>query len=142
MYGVSSKMRFLLAVPVQCTWGILQTLAGFFLFLLQRGRTHFVYRSSVVTIWKYRSSVSLGAFVFASDNDKILIAHEYGHCIQSLILGPFYLLAVGLPSVIWAGAAVFKRLRRERGVSYYGFYTERWADILAEKVTKTIMDRR
>lgn len=134
-------MRVLLAALVQCTWGILQTLAGFFVFLTQRGRPRIVYRSAVVTVWKYRSSVSLGAFVFVSDNEKILIAHEYGHCIQSLILGPLYLLAVGLPSVIWAGAAVFKRLRREGGVSYYGFYTERWADILAEKVTKMIMDR-
>ncbi len=128
-----------MAVLVQCTWGLLQTLAGFFVFLSQMGRKRFVYRAAVVTVWKYRSSVSLGAFVFVSDNEKILIAHEYGHCIQSLILGPLYLFAVGLPSVIWAGA--FGRLRRERGISYYGFYTERWADLLAEKITKTILDR-
>ncbi len=120
-------------------WGIFQTLAGFFVFLSQSGRTHFVYRSAVVTVWKYRSSVSLGAFVFVSDNDRILIAHEYGHCVQSLILGPLYLLAVGLPSIVWAGA--FKKLRRKRGISYYCFYTERWADLLAKKVTKTNIDR-
>jgi len=132
-------MRALLTVMVQCTWGILQTLAGIFVFLSQKGRPRFVYHSAVVTVWKYRSSVSLGAFLFVSDNDDILIAHEYGHCIQSLILGPFYLLTVGLPSVIWAGA--FKKLRRDRNISYYIFYTEKWADLLAEKVTKTIMDR-
>ncbi len=134
-------------VLVQCTWGILQSLAGFFVFLTQTGGSRFVYHGALVTNWKYGSSVSLGLFVFVSERGgkkqrEILTAHEYGHCVQSLILGPFYLLAVGLPSVVWAGVPVFRRLRRKRGVSYYSFYTERWADMLAESVTKTIMDRK
>lgn len=51
--------------------------------------------------------------------------HEYGHTRQSLILGPLYLLIVGLPSLLWAWW-----WNERRGVSYYSFYTEKWADRL------------
>ena len=27
--------------------------------------------------------------------------HEYGHTIQSIILGPLFLLVIGIPSCIW-----------------------------------------
>ena len=51
--------------------------------------------------------------------------HEYGHTRQSLYLGPFYLLIVGIPSLLWAAYWT-----PDRGVSYYSFYTEKWADKL------------
>jgi len=51
--------------------------------------------------------------------------HEFGHSCQSAILGPLYLLVIGLPSLLWAWW-----WRPDRGVSYYAFYTERWADRL------------
>jgi hypothetical protein len=56
------------------------------------------------------------------------IAHEYGHTIQSHKLGLVYLLVIGLPSLIWAGC--FEKYRKKHGVSYYSFYTEKWADKL------------
>lgn len=52
-------------------------------------------------------------------------AHEYGHCRQSMILGPLYLLVIGLPSLLWAAW-----WNEGRNRSYYSFYTERWADKL------------
>ena len=77
--------------------------------------------------------MSLGLFIFAPANaSEGFLSHEYGHCLQSLILGPLYLLAVGLPSLLWAGLPVFKKLRARRKTSYYSFYTERWADALAK----------
>lgn len=54
-----------------------------------------------------------------------LYAHEYGHALQSLYLGPLYLFVIGIPSLIWAW-----RFNPDRGVSYYSFYTEKWADKL------------
>ena len=51
--------------------------------------------------------------------------HEYGHARQSLYLGPFYLFVVGVPSLLWAWY-----WNPSRGVSYYSFYTEKWADKL------------
>lgn len=51
--------------------------------------------------------------------------HEYGHTRQSRILGPLYLLVVGIPSLTWA--AIWQPTWK---VSYYSFYTEAWADKL------------
>lgn len=56
------------------------------------------------------------------------ILHEYGHTIQSRKLGPLYLLAVGLPSIVWAGC--FKNYRKKKDISYYSVYPENWADKL------------
>lgn len=122
----------------QCSWGILQTLAGAAVFLCNRRRPFLSYHGAIVSRWRFRGSVSLGMFVFVSEEYRerdilALISHEYGHCIQSLILGPLYLLVIGLPSFIWAGA--FKKIRQRRGMSYYRFYTERWANALTEKIT-------
>ena len=54
-----------------------------------------------------------------------MVRHEYGHCRQSRILGPFYLLVIGLPSLLWA-----LWWTPGRSVGYYSFYTERLADRL------------
>jgi hypothetical protein len=66
-------------------------------------------------IYKYKSAViidlpignqgavSLGQFIFIFSryNDVGFIErHEYGHTIQSHLLGPLYLLVIGLPSII------------------------------------------
>ena len=125
---------------LQCTWGILQTLAGGAMFLVLIRRKHFIYRGCVVTEWKRPQSASVGMFVFLSDSlsgqfrDDVLI-HEYGHTIQSLILGPLYLPVIALPSALWCMTPRFERMRRDNGISYYSFYPERWANTLGEKVT-------
>ncbi len=67
--------------------------------------------------------------------DNPLLVHEYGHTIQSLILGPYYLLLIGLPSMLWLRLPVFQKLRNRKHISYYSFYTEKWADFCGEKIT-------
>ena len=70
--------------------------------------------------------LSLGNFVYVRPPVyEKMIMHEYGHCIQSRLLGPFYLIVVGIPSLLWA-----LWWHPGRRVSYYSFYTERWADRL------------
>lgn len=123
----------------QCTWGVLQTLAGFALFLanlvISPKSRRFLFHGAVVTEWEYGGSVSLGLFVFVSRRSAIprgeLLAHEYGHCIQSLILGVLYLPIIGLPSIIWAG--LFRNYRHRKGVLYDSFYPERWANSLGHR---------
>lgn len=140
-----------LAMAVNLTWGIAQSLVGLVVFLvcLARGRWHGRYRGSIVTMWALKSGVSLGMFVFvreplvgdspltcpAIDPARRLLVHEYGHTMQSLILGPLYVLVILLPSMVWAGSPALKRRRLKRGASYYSFYTERWANSLAWHVT-------
>jgi len=85
-----------------------------------------------------RGAVSLGFFIFWSDmgNEYFTLDernkhHEYGHSIQSRILGPLYLPVVGIPSV----ARVFyaRRFYHKYGKEWRGYYRgfpENWADTL------------
>lgn len=76
-------------------------------------------------------SVSLGEYVFlcpAHQNSEEVLKHEKGHSKQSRILGWFYLLVIGLPSIVWARC--FEEYRQKHNINYYSFYTEKWADKL------------
>ena len=133
-------MRRLLYILCQCSWGVIQSLVGAVLFLVFIRRPHRFYHGAVVTEWSNGGSVSLGMFIFLSDRlserrSRCILAHEYGHTVQSLILGPLYLPVIGLPSVVWAGAPAFSRMRKKRNMSYYRLYTERWANHLGRKTT-------
>lgn len=135
----------------QCTWGILQTVLGLIVFLLHIGDKHYFYHGAVITEWKGKSSVSLGLFVFVTKEpyfyeklkdeytmEKLsarLLVHEYGHTIQSLILGPLYLIVIGLPSTLWGFLPHLNKKRKKECISYFAFFTEKWANYLGEKVT-------
>ena len=144
-------MKKLLYILLQCTWGFLQTLLGFVIFLLHINCCHFVFHGAVVTKWHGKSSVSLGLFVFITNEpyfaekfegeiskevlSERLLVHEYGHTIQSLILGPLYLLVMGIPSTLWGFLPNPAKKRKEEKISYFSFFTEKWANNLGEKVT-------
>jgi hypothetical protein len=73
---------------------------------------------------KISGGISLGRYVFTNMQDGwISYDHEFGHSIQSLMLGPLYLIVIGLPSAILAAniTDIFNK-------RYYWFYTEKWAD--------------
>ena len=150
-------MRTALYAICQCTWGILQTLLGFVVFLVHVQEKHDFYHGAIVTGWNRRNSASIGPFLFITKGENSdgmqksnpslaelserLLVHEYGHTIQSLILGPLYLIVIGLPSVLWCSLPCCRKRREKENISYYSFYTEKWADRLGERVTgKKIMD--
>ena len=78
--------------------------------------------------YRMLGGISLGRYVVINTYqcNPVTIRHELGHCRQSRMLGPLYLLVVGLPSLLWA--ALHEKVAPGR--SYYWFYTERWADRL------------
>ena len=85
-----------------------------------------------------RGAISLGIFrVYAykylgngARYVELVRKHEKeGHRKQSMMLGPLYLIVIGLPSLIWA--ALHSYVKRLGAVDYYSFYTEKWADRLA-----------
>lgn len=82
--------------------------------------------------YKYSNgSVSLGKFIFVSiksSNISRTTKHEVGHYKQSCLLGPFYLLIIGIPSITWATLRMIFPLLRK--YSYYELYTEKWANKL------------
>ena len=120
----------------QWTWGLPQTLIGAALYAAHRKDDHFEYRGAVATAWNKDTGISLGKFIFVprragGNAGRFLLEHEYGHTLQSLILGPFYLLAVGAPSMLWNRLPYFKNKRRKTGKSYYSAPFEKTANILA-----------
>lgn len=125
---------------IQWIWGFPQTAAGAVISLFVGGKAQRFHGASVRR-WRLSGSVSLGRFIFISEKvqpeflQRIMV-HEYGHTIQSLFLGPLYLLAVGIPSVLWAGLPALEKYRINHSVSYYSFYSERWADELGERYAK------
>lgn len=122
----------------QCTWGLAQTLLGAIFFYFTRQHPHTTYRGCIDTRWNRRGGLSLGLFIFTPndgipDGEKIRV-HEYGHCIQSLVLGPLYLL-IGLISVTWARLPWFIQLRKEKKIPYNACFVESWAGKWGEWVT-------
>ncbi len=132
-------MKKMIFIFLQCTWGIGPTLLGAIFFLKLRKNPHRIYRSCCIdTQWNVRSGLSLGLFIFTpndeiKDSDKIRV-HEYGHCIQSLVLGPFFVL-IGLISILWGRLSYFEKLRREKDLRYTSCFVEAWASKWGEMVT-------
>lgn len=136
---------------LQWTWGLPQTLLGAALYFANRQSDHFDYKGAKVTAWDRRDGVSLGKFVFVPRRasgkadktvDKELLDHEYGHTLQSLMLGPMYLLLVGLPSFAWNRLPYFERKRKKTGRSYYSAVFEKTASQLGAKAANRNGSRR
>ena len=81
-----------------------------------------------------RGAISLGNFRIYAYNYafnsawyvQLVRRHEKGHRRQSKMLGPLYLIVIGLPSLIWATLHSFCKPISK--IDYYWFYTEKWAD--------------
>lgn len=139
-------------IILQWSWGIIQNLVGLIIFLINIKQEHRYYKGTIITVWdKEDYCMGIGMFIFMNkqcpkDQDpkqslplqesfERMKVHEYGHTIQSIILGPLFLVVIGLPSCIWANIPRLKRYRKKNKISYYSFYPERWANYLGEYVT-------
>ena len=138
------RPKYIPYILIQCTWGIIQTIAGLVMFLTSTGSRRAWYNGTVATFWNKPFGISLGLFIFIPpqarfyksekyhfSKDEIqsrLLVHEYSHTYQSLILGPLYLPVAGLPSIIWG-------LVKKPDKSYFSFFVEKWANHLGEKHT-------
>ena len=62
-----------------------------------------------------------------------LLLKEMFH--QAYRLECLYLIVMGIPSTLWGFLPYFQH-KRDNGVSYFSFFTERFANYLGEKITK------
>ena len=92
----------------------------------------------------FDSAISLGNYIFLDSDGNFsykTIKHEFGHQKQSLMLGPLYLIIIGLPSII---GNIIDRIKHKYFRRYYDpdFYYkqpwEAWADKLGGVVRKSI----
>lgn len=111
-------------------WQLPQNIVGIVIRLCYKEDHSLRYKDKTVRVCKtFPGGVSLGDTVIVKKYPYDTrtwnnVKHEWGHTRQSLYLGPFYLIVIGIPSAIWA--LVYNG--QEEG--YYEFYTEHWADKL------------
>ena len=131
----------------QWTWGLIQNIVGLWLFLFsKKAKTRRYYGAMQVlyseqSILKNFGAFAIGMFIFmpantsAKSHDRVL-AHEYGHTIQSLIFGPFYLPLIGLPSSIWSRRYGHSRdTYNSKEIYYCSRYPEKQANKWGKRVT-------
>lgn len=115
-------------------WQLPQTIVALIYFSYLRYKDEILatctFQGAVVFIKKESyGSVTLGNHIFLSPRaTDTTIRHEWGHTRQSLILGPLYLIVIGIPSIIWA--ATHRTI--EPNTDYFDFFTEKWANKLGD----------
>ena len=127
---------------LRCLWELPQNLLGFILFQIYSvdcccmevpyGDARILYSERmrggislgrfIILPWRYREAYGKGSYIEKTHQ------HKYGHTRQSLYLGWLYLIAIGLPSLVWAW--LHSSFKCFSGISYYDFFTEKWADRL------------
>ena len=114
-------------------WELPQLLLALILYTIMKKRIiqAIDYKDSKVFFVKdFPGGISLSFMIFLNDidlNNLRAIKHEYGHTIQSLCLGWFYLIIVGAPSIIRASIWNHYKLEDKK---YYEGFPENWADLL------------
>lgn len=116
-------------------WQFPQHIVGLLILLFIKGESK--HRFDGITYYYYDpfpGGISLGNYMILGDKWSQSIKHEYGHTLQSRILGPLYLPTVGLCSITWAG--LYGSVIKETHNGYYKFWTEKWADKLGKVIRK------
>lgn len=95
-------------------WELPQMLIGtvIYVVLLPFTKPLFKYNGTRVRQFKKLNvgSLSIGRYIFISYGYRFsknetfykILEHEYGHIIQSRLVGPWFLIAIGLPSILRA----------------------------------------
>ena len=117
-------------------WQLPQMLLGWLLLLIYTKEKSY-YKLNGRTFYyttEMSSGISLGNIIILNKiNYGVSMKHEYGHSIQSRILGPLYLIVIGLPSLfgnIYDKIAHKHWSKKESVKWYYNQPWEKWADKL------------
>ena len=112
-------------------WQFPQHIVGLLILLFIKGESK--HKFDGITYYYYDpfpGGISLGNYMILGDKWSQSVKHEYGHTLQSRMLGPLYLPIVGLCSITWAG--LYGSVIKETHNGYYKFWTEKWADKLGK----------
>lgn len=121
------KLKDILIQILLIIWQLPQVLVGVVM-LPFLGKLRFIRYENYCWIFEGENmsgGISLGCFIFLSkyySGKEATIRHELGHVKQSHILGPLYLIVIGLPSIL---NAMFGFTQ-----CYHDFYPETWANKL------------
>lgn len=139
------KIKSVLFYIWQFSYAIVQNLIGLVMLAVYKakGAESEWYHNALITYIDKKNfgGVSMGIFIFINknrigDDRHDMKIHEYGHTVQSLILGPLWLFIIAIPSMIWCNVPYFRKKRKLENISYYWLYCEGWANMCGIKVTK------
>ena len=100
-------MNKLTCMALHWTWCLPQTLLGWIVYRWVKFRDkncivdEHVYKNGYYAVMtkseKFPGGISLGRYVFTNMLwGEVSYRHEFGHSVQSLILGPLYLIIIGI----------------------------------------------
>ena len=98
-----------------------------------------VYHGKVYFSDWFNSAVCLGKYIIVDkklkgkDQLSETIKHELGHSIQSILLGWFYFIIIGIPSFV---LNIISRIYKKNAQWYYSKFPENWANKIAEGIIK------
>ena len=105
--------------------------------LVTKKEDRLVHTVDGVQIYKTKriDGLSLGDRIFINPEcyeGTWLVKHEFGHVIQSRILGWLYIPVIVIPSYLWYLANTLNKRQPQwlATYNYYQFYTEFWANWL------------
>lgn len=111
-------------------WQLPQHLLGLSILLIIKGEAKHSFKDIIYYYYDpFPGGISLGNYMIIGEHWSKSIKHEFGHSIQSKILGWFYLPTVGICSGLHAATYEW-RLKKGWVSSYYDYWTEKWADKL------------
>jgi len=126
---------------ILCLWQFPQTFVACFLLIYLHDHDDIIRvysfgkRNKKVIVSRRNYCFSLGEFIFVSEKWNItkVITHEYGHSLQSEILGIFYFIIFLLSVSYYKFDKIFLSHLRQvyRTRFYYNLPWEKWADYLA-----------
>lgn len=125
-------------------WQLSQNILGLLFMALfytpwKKSATTIPFRGSLIVYFRFsekmEGGLTLGEYIFIKGEERYnpalyntsTIRHEFGHVRQSRILGPLYILVIGIRSLIHAG--IHSGICKEE--NYHHYWTEKWADKLA-----------
>lgn len=123
-------------------WQLPQNLLGLILIAIYKPQRMHIMDNGIEIHYSntMRGGISLGKYALVNTNHyrkdieeslkRDTVRHEaIGHTKQSRIFGPLYLIIIGLCSITWAG--LYGRVIAPTTNGYYKFWTEAWADKIA-----------
>jgi hypothetical protein len=117
-------------------WQFPQHVLALVLLWVVRRKLDMVHRYKTSKVFWHRRlgwGISLGQYILLDlSHDDVTLQHEYGHAVQSKMLGPLYLIIVGIPSFSMNMLSLLFWKLGYKGFAYryYQRWPETWADRL------------
>lgn len=111
-------------------WQLPQNLLGLLLLFIYKQDKEYYRQDGRIFYYtpEMPSGISLGNYIILRRTDfGDSMKHEFGHSRQSRLLGPLYLIIIGLFSL---GGNIYDRIFHKGSKWYYNLPWEKWADRL------------